>query len=200
MQMRAPTVLVEPVSAGRARYRWLAGSATARAAGTRVLSARAQLADPLWRRRAAKPLLRALLGLVALMVIVRLPAVEPLHLVVVTLLATWLCFASVLHQVALWLARWGWFHARAPRIPLRFDGSTGRFSLRRFDSGRKVVVTDGSEVVAEVIAADAGDEVVVYDTEAVTDAELDELGSAIGQAIEITVAAGARPVSRLPFE
>jgi len=146
-----------------------------------------------------KTLIRAALGLAVLLIVLGLPAVEPLHLVLVTLLAAWLAVASLLHHAALGLSHWDRSRIRAPRIPLRFGGSTGRFSLRRIDRGRKVVVTNGPEVVAEVIAADAGDEVVVYDI-AASGTELDDLGSAIGQAIEITVAARTRERHHLPFE
>jgi hypothetical protein len=76
---------------------------------------------------------------------------------------------------------------RAP-IPLRFSGPTGRFALRARGDGRTVEVIAGPQVVAKVIAADLGDEIVLH-ADAVTDNELEDLGSAIGQAIEMAAAA-----------
>lgn len=173
-------------------YRWLAGAARARA---RMASTR------LGSRAAIHTLLRAALGAVALLVVTRLQAYEPQHIALVVLLgAAWLLTSSVVHFVALRLTGWARSVRRAPTIPLRFAGPMGRFVLRRLDRGTRVEVHAGMEVVAEVIAGESGDEVVVYDIGGVAEGELPELGSAIGQAMEITVAA-TRGASRYrPFE
>jgi hypothetical protein len=59
-----------------------------------------------------------------------------------------------------------------------------------------VEVRAGAEVVAEAIATDDGDELVV-DFDAPEDSELEAFGAAIGQAIEMAAAADAdRPDER----
>jgi hypothetical protein len=73
-------------------------------------------------------------------------------------------------------------------IPIRFGASLGRFTLRVRGDGRRVEVHAGADVVAEAIATDEQDELVV-DLEAVDDAELDDLGAAIGAAIEMVAVA-----------
>jgi hypothetical protein len=72
-------------------------------------------------------------------------------------------------------------------IPLR-TGGFGRFSLHARGDGRHVEVRDGPIVVAEAIAADDRDELVV-DFDAVADADLDAYGAAVFGAIEIAAAA-----------
>lgn len=67
-------------------------------------------------------------------------------------------------------------------IPIRFGGNVGRFTLRSFGDGRRVEVRAGSEIVAEAIATDERDELVIH-LDAVEDRELDALGAAIGEAI-----------------
>lgn len=69
-------------------------------------------------------------------------------------------------------------------IPIRFSGTIGRFRLRVQGDGRRVEVHAGDAVVAQAIATDEQDELVV-DLETVDDAELDELGTAIGTAIRL---------------
>ena len=174
------------------QYRWLAGAASA---GARLAATR------LGSRAAIHTLLRAALGLVAVLLVTQLQVYEPQHIALVVLLgAAWLLTSSVVHFAALRVAGWASSIRHAPTIPLRFGGPMGRFVLRRLERGTRVEIHAGAEVVAEVIAGASGDEVVVYDIGGVADGELPELGSAIGQAMEITVAA-TRGASRYrPFE
>jgi hypothetical protein len=73
-------------------------------------------------------------------------------------------------------------------IPIRFGGYLGRFTLRVREDGRRVEIHAGTEMVAEAVATDEQDELVV-DLETVDDAELDDLGAAIGAAIEMVAVA-----------
>jgi hypothetical protein len=95
---------------------------------------------------------------------------------------------------AIWLV--GWARARRPAssspprqwIPIRFSGSLGRFALRRRGDGRHVeIVAAAGQTVAEVVATDEGDEIVLHAT--VAAAELEHFGAALGQAIEIVIEA-----------
>lgn len=104
------------------------------------------------------------------------------------LLALWLCTASLISYFGMPLPQSAAEVSRRRLIPLRFSGPTGRFGLRPRGDGRKVEVTAGSEVVAEVIAADLRDEIILH-FDAVEDGELPDLGSALGQAIEMAAAA-----------
>ena len=70
--------------------------------------------------------------------------------------------------------------AGASFIPLRFSGPTGRFTLRRRGDGRHVEIVSEGVVLAEVKATDLQDEI---EFQAVPPDGLEELGSAIGQAI-----------------
>lgn len=102
------------------------------------------------------------------------------------LIGAWLLVASLVRYAG--IRR----RARLPMfrraIPIRFRGDLGRFTLRAHGDGRHVEVRAGSDVVAEAIATDARDELVV-NLESVDDAELDALGAAIGTAIELVAAA-----------
>jgi hypothetical protein len=104
----------------------------------------------------------------------------------VGLVGIWLLFAALLRYVAL--------RRRLPmpmfrrQIPIRFGGSLGRFTLRVGGDGRRVEVRAGADVVAEAVATDEQDELVVH-LEGVDDAELDALGAAIGAAIEMVAVA-----------
>jgi len=102
------------------------------------------------------------------------------------LVGVWLLFASLIRYAALH-RRLQMPTFRRP-IPIRFAGNLGRFTLRPRGDGRRVEVRAGDEVVAEAIATDEQDELVI-DLEAVSDAELDALGTAIGKAIEMAAAA-----------
>ena len=175
------------------QFRWLAGAAVGASARLTGKS--------LGRRATVQAVLRAALGVVALFVVTSLETYEPQHIALVVLLgAAWLLTSSVVHLAALRLGGWLRSVRRAPTIPLRFTGSMGRFVLRRLERGARVEVHAGMEVVAEVVAGESGDEVLVYDIAGVAESELPELGSAIGQAIEITVAATNASSRNLPFE
>jgi hypothetical protein len=104
------------------------------------------------------------------------------------LLALWLCTASLISYFGMRLRQSEGAVARRRYIPLRFSGPTGRFALRSRGDGRKVEVSAGPQLVAEVIASDPHDEIVLH-AEAVPDEELRDLGSAIGQAIKMAAAA-----------
>jgi hypothetical protein len=110
------------------------------------------------------------------------------------LIGVWLLFAATIRYAAI---RRGLPIPTFRRpIPIRFGGNLGRFTLRARGDGRRVEVRAGTEVVAEAVATDERDELVV-DLEAVDDAELDALGSAIGEAIEMVVVADEdRPAER----
>ncbi len=119
--------------------------------------------------------------------------IEPMYRYALALLGAWILFASLIRYAAMRAnpsphgKRW---------IPLRFTGELGRFRLRPRGDGRRVEVRAGVEVVAEAIASDDGDELVV-DFEAVADSELEEFGTAIGKAIEMAAAADEdRPAER----
>ena len=111
------------------------------------------------------------------------------------LLAFWLCAASLIRYFGIGFPQPASEVSRLRLIPLGFSGPTGRFSLRPRGDGRKVEVTAGSEIVAEVLASDLRDEIII-DYDAVEDGELPDLGIALGQAIEMAAAAdedGADP-------
>ena len=132
----------------------------------------------------------ATLSIVAALVIPAASAVRS----AAALIGVWLLFASLIRYAALHRrVRMPTF--RRP-IPIRFGGNLGRFTLRSRGDGRRVEVHAGAEVVAEAVATDERDELVV-DLEAVDDAELEALGAAIGEAIEmVAVADEDRPVER----
>ena len=117
--------------------------------------------------------------------VVLLSPVQPMQRHAAALVGIWLCIASLIRYVALRTES-----SRKPIrwIPLRFSGDVGRFELRPRGDGRRVEIRAGSEIVAEAIASDDGDELVL-DFEAVGDAELEAFGAAIGQAIEMAAAA-----------
>ena len=103
----------------------------------------------------------------------------------VLLLGTWLVFGA--------LIRCGTPHDMAApksqrRIPIRFSGGLGRYELRSRGDGRRVEVRTGEAVVAELIARDDGDELVV-DFSLADEPDVDALGAAIGLAIELVAAA-----------
>jgi hypothetical protein len=148
------------------------------------------------RPTAREPRYQLLIGLVAgscVLVTLLLP-IEPMYRYAVALVGVWILFAALtryagLRAVARPLTRSRW-------IPLRFTGELGRFQVRSRGDGRRVEVRAGVDVVAEAIATDDGDELLV-DFEAPDDSELDAFGTAIGQAIEMAAAADAdRPAER----
>jgi hypothetical protein len=95
------------------------------------------------------------------------------------LLALWLFFGSLLVYAGM--------HRRsqphASFIPLRFAGPMGRLLLRKRGDGRHIEIVSDGVVLAEVKATDLQDEIVLH--EAVPSDELENLGSALGHAIEM---------------
>lgn len=168
--------MLQQASARRARYRWLADATNPLAAAVASTTTRPMLANSLFR---------AIVGGMTVLAIMRLEIREPPAVVLAALAAGgWLCLASLFDAAAMVLM---WLASRDlqnPSIPLRFAGSTGRFMLRRWERSR-VEVTAGSAVVAELVTNPRGDELVVYDVASISAAELPDLGSAIGQAMEI---------------
>ncbi len=122
----------------------------------------------------------ALVGTLGLLMLAALPADNSVLAQGGLLLALWLCFASVLAYAAR--------HGTRVRgngasfIPLRFSGPTGRFTLRRRGDGRHVEIVSEGVVLAEVKATDLQDEIEFH---AVPPDGLEELGSALGQAIHM---------------
>ena len=139
-------------------------------------------------------LFRAVLGASVVIVIALLPF-RSSGFFPAALLAVWLCFASLIRYLEL-VAEGSSPRQTRRAIPLRFSGPMGRFRLRRRGDGRRVEVRAGSQIVAQVIAADEGDEIVL-EPEAVVDSELEAFGAALGQAIEMAAAADEdRPANR----
>jgi hypothetical protein len=133
------------------------------------------------------------LATLSLVVALVTPAASAIRLAA-ALIGAWLLIASLIRYAALH-RRLQMPTFRRP-IPIRFGGNLGRFTLRARGDGRRVEVRVGAEVVAEAVATDERDELVV-DLEAVDDAELDAFGSAIGEAIEmVAVADEDRPTER----
>ncbi|MEO6577500.1 MAG: hypothetical protein ABIO99_01185, partial [Candidatus Limnocylindria bacterium] len=127
--------------------------------------------------------------------IVGFGAWDPITVAVPTLLiGVWLGIGAGIHAVQLIASRSRAALAAIPSIPLSFAGPTGRFALRRRDRARIQVVA-GEAIVAEIVADERGDELVIYEVSDHDETELIELGSAIGQAIEL---AAANPSSELP--
>jgi hypothetical protein len=119
-------------------------------------------------------------------------ATEPTYRYALALLWAWLFFAAMIRYAG---ARAASPHANR-WIPIRFSGELGRFRLRPRGDGRRVEIQVDGEIVAEAIATDDGDELLV-DPWAVADSELEEFGTAIGQAIEMAAAADEdRPAER----
>ena len=149
----------------------------------------------MYERSPMTALSQAVVGAGAVLIVVLVPA-RDLGPVAwgPALIGLWLCVASLINYFDLRLARPFSSPASAPSaprrslIPLRFSGPTGRFVLRPRGDGRKVEVVAGPAVVAEVSATDLRDEIVLH-TETVPEEELADLGSAIGQAIEMAAAA-----------
>lgn len=136
--------------------------------------------------RAKRSTLRAVAVAVLYVAVLQLiPAASPIRLAA-ALIGVWIVVASLIRYMALDREHPMQVFRRA--IPIRFSGSLGRFTLRPLGDGRRVEVRAGTEVVAEAIATDERDELVV-DLETVDDAELDALGAAIGEAIEMVAAA-----------
>ena len=142
-------------------------------------------------RRPSAPVLIGM-GAVALGLVLR---EDPAARYALLLLGTWLVLAasisSALHDTP----------AREPirRIPIRFSGGVGRFEVRPRGDGRRVEVRSGDAIVAELIARDEGDELVV-DFGLADDPEVDAFGAAIGLAIEMVAAADEEVLPRAALE
>jgi hypothetical protein len=124
------------------------------------------------------------IGVVAVALGMALPGIHAARFAVV-LLGTWLVIGTLIRHVA--------SHRQAapealPPIPIRFSGTLGRFRLRPRGDGRRVEVTSGDAIVAELIARDEGDELIV-DFSLADEPDVDAFGAAIGLAIEMVVAA-----------
>ncbi len=130
-------------------------------------SAVAASADTLGR--AKRSTLRTVaLGTLYVAVVLLMP-IAPMFRYPAALVGVWVVFAG--------LIRYAGLHRelttptfRRP-IPIHFAGSLGRFTLRARGDGRRVEVRAGPEVVAEAIATDERDELIV-DFDAVDDSEL----------------------------
>jgi hypothetical protein len=129
----------------------------------------------------------ALVGVASILLIAVLPTGNSVIAKGGILLALWLILGSVL----VYGVRFGtgWRAPRAPIIPLRFSGSTGRFALRKRGDGRQVEIVSEGVVLAEVTATDVQDEIAV--NQPVPADELEELGSALGQAMTMAADADA---------
>lgn len=125
----------------------------------------------------------AILGMIAALA----APIEPAPRLVLVLLASWLLAAAFLRIRAAspdrqpTERRW---------IPLQFEGDPGRFRMVARGDGRRVEVRDGPQVVAEAVATDIGDELVINSVP-VEDADLEAFGAALGQAIDMAAAADA---------
>lgn len=124
----------------------------------------------------------AVIAIIAALVSPGLPALR----LTVVLAGAWLLVGALIRYLALHRTLSMPMFRRS--IPIRFGGSLGRFTLRALGDGRRVEVRAGPALVAEAIATDDRDELVV-DLEAVDDADLDALGAAIGAAIEMVAIA-----------
>lgn len=134
--------------------------------------------------RAKRTTLSAVVAaVVAIALVLLLQAPSAIRLAAV-LVGAWLIIGALIRYLA--LRRSTPLFRRS--IPIRFGGSLGRFTLRALGDGRRVEVRAGPAIVAEAIATDDRDELVV-DLETVDDAELDALGAAIGAAIEMVAVA-----------
>ena len=138
---------------------------------------------------AATALFQAVLGAVAVLIIALMATSDRGPVAFSAgLLGLWLLAASLISYVRQAHPHSATTMPRRPLVPLRFSGPTGRFALRQRGDGRRVEVIAGPEVVAVLTATDVRDEIVL-NADMVPDAELDELGSAIGQAIEMVAVA-----------
>jgi hypothetical protein len=122
-------------------------------------------------------------GSVGALLIVLIPVEATAPVVLAgAMLAVWLIVASLVGLAATHgSARRPWI-AIGP-IPLRFSGPMGRFRLRKQGDGRVVEIVAEDVVLAEVRATDLRDEINLR--QAVADDELEDLGSALGQAMDM---------------
>lgn len=137
-------------------------------------------------------IISVVIAVLYVLVVLLLPTV-PVNRYVLVLPGLWLLAASLRRYATLGsepaVVRIRW-------IPLAFAGDLGRFHVRPRGDGRRVEVRAGSLVVAEALATDNGDELLI-DFDAALDSELEAFGTAIGQAIDMVVAADMdRPTER----
>jgi hypothetical protein len=136
-------------------------------------------------RELALALRGALVGAAGILVVANLPAGFPVIAQAGVLLSVWLFVGSLLlayaarHSASPQPPR----SPRTPSIPLRFSGSMGRFRLRPRGDGRHVEIVSEGVVLAEVKATDLQDQIEFH--EAVPSEDVEDLGSALGQAIEL---------------
>jgi hypothetical protein len=139
-----------------------------------------KLSDSIFRLRAT----RLAIGIVALALGIVLPGTDAARLAVI-LLGTWLVVGTVIGRVA---SRHTVAREVLRSIPIGFSGTLGRFQLRPRGDGRRVEVSSGDSIVAELIARDEGDELIV-DFSLADEPDVDAFGAAIGLAIEMVAAA-----------
>lgn len=122
-------------------------------------------------------------GAVGALLIVLIPVEATAPVVLAgALLAVWLIVASLVGLAGTHGSGRRPLIAVAP-IPLRFSGPMGKFRLRKQGDGRVVEIVAEDVVLAEVRATDLRDEIDLR--QAVADNELEDLGSALGQAMDI---------------
>jgi len=129
---------------------------------------------------------RSLEGAVAVLLIALMFRNAPAIALVAALLPFWLSVAWLIAYVGLRNTAQERVRSQ-PAIPLRFAGPMGRFSLRPRGDGRHVEVLATGTVVAEVRATDLRDEIDFHVLVAPDEAA--DLGSAVGQAMEMVSAA-----------
>jgi hypothetical protein len=124
------------------------------------------------------------IGMMAVALGTALPGTHAARFAVV-LLGAWLVIGTLIRHAAS-------HQPAAPEalrpIPIRFSGTLGRFQLRARGDGRRVEVTTGDAIVAELIARDEGDELIV-DFSLADEPDAEAFGAAIGLAIEMVAAA-----------
>jgi hypothetical protein len=145
-------------------------------------------ADWLIRLTTGRVLASAAIGTALVVIVGVLPNSQPWHVAMAALLGAWLWAAAALVAARPRGSRVVEDEPTLRAIPLSFSGSTGRFKLRPRGDGRRVEVHAEGEVVAQAIATDFRDEIIVV-ADAIPDAELGDLGAALGQAIEMVAAA-----------
>ncbi len=124
------------------------------------------------------------IGVVAVALGTVLPGTNAARFAVV-LLGSWLVFGTLIgHAASHRMAA----PAALRSIPVHFSGTLGRFQLRPGGDGRRVEVRTGDAIVAELIARDEGDELIV-DFSLADERDVEAFGAAIGLAIEMVVAA-----------
>lgn len=136
------------------------------------------------RSTSGRPLSALAIGAAGAIFGIVLPSDEPEALAVI-LLGSGLAAAAIID----WVVPSRGMASKKPRhIPIRFFEGIGRFELQSRGDGRRVDVTAHGVVVAKLIARDTGDELVV-DFAMADEPDVDDLGSAIGLAMEMVATA-----------